>query len=210
MKLIGVYGGTFDPVHRAHVQIAREILQHAGLDHVRMIPCYQSPFRDRPQSSDAARLAMLHLATDADAELVIDERELSRQDTSFTVDTLKELKQEYPEDILCLIVGDDAFAAFTRWHNWQEILQLAHVLIARRPGYADHIDAEEQHLMDENSVDDAQQLTSQSAGLIHLCPVTQLPISATAVRTALAQGEPINTDLDENVKHYIEENGLYQ
>lgn len=210
MCLIGIFGGTFDPVHRAHIQVARDVYAALALDHVRLIPCHRSPLRDSPVVNDAQRLHMLRLATQGIAGLVVDARELNADSASYSVDTLHSLKQEFPQDHLCMIIGGDAFLQFTQWHRWQQILQLAHIIIAQRPGYTLQPGAVETRLLEELRVSDVTGLHASEAGRIYVCGVTQLEISATQLRATLARGDTPITDIDPGVKQYIQQSGLYQ
>jgi nicotinate-nucleotide adenylyltransferase len=134
-KLIGILGGTFDPVHYGHLKPAQEIFQRLRLDELRIVPCYRPVHRDPPIASPEQRLHMLQLALREFPRFTLDERELRRGGDSYTVDTLDELRQEFPQAVLCLLLGLDALEGFKEWRRWRQILKLAHLLICARPGY---------------------------------------------------------------------------
>ncbi len=136
--MIGVLGGTFDPVHFGHLRPALEVRQALGLEELRLIPLRQAVHRSQPQASPEQRLAMLRLAVQGAEGLRIDDRELRRVGESYTYDTLVDLRAELgPAVGLCLLVGGDAFRGFLTWHRPDDILSLAHLIVMRRPGGAD-------------------------------------------------------------------------
>src|SRR5690348_17366574 len=189
MRKIGIFGGSFDPVHFGHLRPALEILEALSLDHMRFIPSGQPPHRDAPVADAAQRLAMLKAAVAAEPRFQVDERELRRDAPSYTYDTLVELKAEHPHDRLVLVLGLDAFLGFTGWHRWREILELTHLVIAHRPGSSleGQVDRGEiARLVQEREVDDAQALLAPAAGRLMFQPVTQLEISSSQVRETAA------------------------
>lgn len=129
---IGVFGGTFDPVHVGHLAIAQAALDTAGLDRVVFVPARRSPLKDRePAASAADRLAMLVLATKDEPRFSVSRVELDREGPSYTVDTLEALR---PTGDLFLILGSDALADLAKWRSPERIRELAKILVARRPG----------------------------------------------------------------------------
>ena len=132
--MIGILGGTFDPIHHGHLRLAVEMREGLGLEELRLIPALQPPHREAPIAGAEDRLAMLEAAVARANALHIDTRELVREGPSYTVDTLLSLRAELPAQPLCLIIGMDAFCYLDTWHRWQDVLELAHIGIARRPG----------------------------------------------------------------------------
>lgn len=131
---VGIYGGSFDPVHNAHLAVALAALEQAKLDHVLFVPAHLAPLKGHaPLASDAQRLAMLRLALMDEPRFSIDEIELLRSGLSYTADTLEALKSSGE---LFLILGADAAASFSKWKDPDKITQLATVLVSNRPGYA--------------------------------------------------------------------------
>jgi nicotinate-nucleotide adenylyltransferase len=209
MRNIGIFGGSFDPVHFGHLRPALEILEALSLDHMRFIPSGQPPHRDAPVADAAQRLAMLKAAVAVESRFQIDERELRRAAPSYTYDTLAELKAEHAQDRLVLVLGLDAFRGFTRWHRWQEILELAHLVIAYRPGSSLETHGEIAMLMQEREVHDAQSLMAHMSGKIMLQPVTQLDISSSQVREIAARGGDIRFLVPEPVRALIQDSHCY-
>ncbi|HKV98022.1 MAG TPA: nicotinate-nucleotide adenylyltransferase [Gammaproteobacteria bacterium] len=192
MRKIGIFGGSFDPVHFGHLRPAFEILQTLALDEIRLVPAGKSPLRDPPVAPAALRLQMLQAAVHDAAHFIVDERELRRPGPSYTVDTLTELRQEFPQAQLALIVGMDAFLGFTEWHEWRSLFKYAHIIVAHRPGWELPGGSALTELLCERRVDSAAGLWTEAAGRVLLQPVTQLEISSTRIRAAIsAGGDPL-------------------
>lgn len=216
MRPIGIFGGTFDPVHYGHLRPALEVMEALELEELRLIPGRVPPHRGAPGASPEARLAMLRLAVADQPGFVVDEREMARAGPSYSVDTLSSLRIEYgPERPLCLIVGLDAFLGLGSWHRWEEIPKLAHIVVTHRPGWQ-----LEPHtvpgardalaLLERARLESRQALASAPAGGVWLEAVTQLEISATDVRRRRRAGRSIRYLLPDAVRRYIDENELYE
>ncbi|HAT40563.1 MAG TPA: nicotinate-nucleotide adenylyltransferase [Rheinheimera sp.] len=200
----GFYGGTFDPVHQGHVQLALFALQHCGLHSLDLIPCHLPPHRQAPTSA-AHRVAMLELALAPYPQLQINDLELSHQQPSYTVDTLTTLKQRYPNDSLCFLIGMDSLQYFTRWHRWQEILELAHLLVVDRPGYSAE-DGDAPELLARSQVTDLDALDRHAAGCIYRLANPPFDVSATLLRQNPTGAHPLQIPA---VADYIKQHGLY-
>ncbi|MCN4145125.1 MAG: nicotinate-nucleotide adenylyltransferase [Thiohalomonas sp.] len=209
MKLkapIGIYGGTFDPVHYGHLRPNLELCEIFALDHVRFIPAFQPPHRDVPQTSAEQRCEMLAQAIQIEPRFVLDDREIKRGGPSYTVVTLKSLRQDYPDNPLCLLMGMDAFSGIDRWYHWQELLDYAHIIVSQRPETDFHASEQWptaiQTLYQEHKR--ARQTISDSlCGTIRLEAVTQLSISATDIRNRLKNKQSIRFLMPEPVINLI-------
>ena len=135
MNPMGIFGGTFDPIHYAHLRTAFELQQALRLKEIRFLPAGNPPHRDQPIADAKLRLEMVQLAVAGQPGFLVDDREVRKAGPSYSVETLAELRHEYPDRSLCLIVGMDAFLSLPKWHQWQELLQLAHLVVAHRPGW---------------------------------------------------------------------------
>ena len=205
MRKIGIFGGSFDPIHFGHLRPALEILDALSLDSMRFIPSGQPPHRGAPAASAAQRLAMLQAALRDEPRFQVDERELQRAAPSYTVDTLTELRREHPADALVLVVGMDAFLGFPGWHRWREIFALAHVAVAHRPGWTLQTGGEIAELLRERKAE----ALAGTAGRVLLQPVTQFEISSTQVRETLARGGDVRWLVPEPVRAYIQDSHCY-
>ena len=210
---IGVFGGTFDPVHFGHLRPALEIKQQLGMASVHLIPCNIPPHRDEPHATAEQRCEMLQLALEGEPGLQLDRREVERSGPSYMVDTLKSLRREYgAQRPLCLIIGGDAFLGLPSWYHWQQLVQLAHIVVAHRPGWMlddKALDEPLKALMQQHRINEPQQLCASPAGGVLLLAVTQLAISATEIRQQVAAGGSANYLLPQSVWDYIRQQNLY-
>lgn len=188
MQALGILGGTFDPVHCGHLRLAIEMREQLGLSRVHLIPVSVPPHRAPPHAPAQARLSMLEAAARGVPELRVDERELQREGPSYTVDTLRSLREEYPDQALCLLLGMDAFAGLATWHRWRELLALAHIGVAQRPGARASLTGEIAGLFEERRATAVADLHAAPAGSIFVGEVPALDVSASRIRRLLASG----------------------
>lgn len=213
---VGLFGGTFDPVHYGHLRAAAEVRERLQLPELRLVPAGDPPHRGAPVATAVHRLAMLKLAVEEFPGMTVDAREVLRTGKSYTVTTLAELREELPGHALLLIVGIDAFAGLPTWHRWREIFELAHIVVVTRPGTT--IDGALSQTLHETwrtrHVNDATALESAASGAILSMPITPQPISATTIRRALLQGSSgiaqVRGLLPAAVLAYIDRNQLYR
>lgn len=209
MGPIGIFGGTFDPVHIGHLRTAYELRRHLRLDEVRFVPCGQPPHGKRPVAPAAVRLEMLRAALADQPGFVIDERELERSGPSYTVDTLMALRADLPSRPLALIVGMDAFVDIGSWHRTDEILELAHVIVAHRPGARLPDAGPAGRLLAAHGGADGAALAATPAGRILVHAVTQLEISSSAIRAAAGAGDSARFLVPDAVARIIATTGCY-
>ena len=209
-RLIGVLGGTFDPIHFGHLRPALEILQALELAEIRFVPCRIPAHRATPSITAEQRLALVRLATVGQPGFVADDRELRRAGPSYMVDTLTSLRAEVGGTPLCLILGTDAFRELPTWWRWRELSELAHIVVMQRPGMAPSFPPPLDAFVTPRVVCDALALRRQSVGGILFQSVTQLDISATRIRALLARGQSPRYLLPEAVLADIHDRGLYR
>jgi nicotinate-nucleotide adenylyltransferase len=208
--MIGLLGGTFDPIHFGHLRPALELLQLLELEELHLVPLAVAVHRGAPAASPALRLAMAEAAVAGQPGLRVDGREVRRAGPSYTVDTLRELRREAPGPSLCLCIGADAFNDFLAWRRPLDILDLAHLVVMQRPDTPPPATPALVRLLAERQVADVQALRRQPAGGILFQPVTQLQISATAIRALVAAGRSPRYLLPESVLAIIQREGLYR
>lgn len=184
---LAIFGGTFDPIHLGHLCVAWEAAELLDAD-VLMMPSGLPPHRAPPVASSTQRLALLQVALQGQSRLILDARELARSGPSYTVDTLIELRAEYGERPLILLLGADAFAGLPGWHGWQQLFELAHIGVLSRPGEQSPLPDALARETADRWVDSATVLRATSAGRVIALAVTPLEISATRIRGLLADG----------------------
>lgn len=186
--LLGILGGTFDPIHLGHLRLAEEVGEALQLDRVHFVPVAVPPHRPQPELPAEARLDLVATAVAENPRFVADDRELRRTGTSYTIDTLQDFHRSHPGHHRVLILGMDAFNGLTQWHRWRELLAWAHIAVATRPGAEPSVSAVQ--LLDAHGVS-AAQLPARSAGGICQIEITRLDISATAIRSAMNAGHSV-------------------
>ena len=212
---IGIFGGTFDPIHYGHLRLAEEVAEAAKLAEVRFIPSGTPPHRSHAAAEAHHRLEMARLATAANSRFSVDERETKRSGFAYTFDTLTELRRELGEQqSLALLLGADAFLDLATWHRWHELFGLAHFVVAYRPGYP--IDTWQSRMPEPLAHEYAARSMQQPlavhlapAGGIAAVPMTGLDISATFLRNALRNHDSARYLTPDAVLDYIRSNNLY-
>ena len=208
--MIGIYGGTFDPIHFGHLRSALEVAEQLSLTKVLMILSAQPPHRDTPQVSIQHRWQMLQLALSGQSRLIADDREILRDGPSYTYDTLLAVREEVGDAPLCLILGGDVFARLTTWYRWQELLDLAHIVVMRRAGESVRWGSQVKQYYAKVATGESSALSLAPAGAIYELDVTPLDISATSIRQRLLAGREVRYLIPDSVLMYIEQNKLYQ
>ena len=213
-KPLGLFGGTFDPVHFGHLRLAEESIAQLGLGGVRWIPAGQPPHRETPQVTAVQRLEMVLRSTAKNAEFSVDASEVEAAAPSYTVHTLERLRAELgTEQSLVLLVGADAFAGLASWRRWRDIFALAHIAVSHRPGFPVEISSLPHELATEfndRRLTDVSGLKDAPAGRIATFAMTQLAISATQIRKLLANGLSPRYLLPDSVLDYIQHHQLYR
>lgn len=211
---IGILGGTFDPIHYGHLRLAEEMLELANLQQIRFIPTGTPPHRDTPQVSAQHRSEMVRLAIADQPAFVLDDREVRRATKCYTVDTLRELRAELgATQPLCLLMGGDAFLQLHTWHEWENLFDLAHIVVGYRPGYAleERIHSATPELREhyQQRLCAAGDLSQQPCGGIVELAIPKLEISATLIRSRVAEHRTIRYLLPNAVADYIHQHHLY-
>jgi len=209
MQPIGIFGGTFDPIHYGHLRTAFELWQELRLAEVRFLPAGNPPHRLAPHVSAELRLAMVRAAVADEKCFVVDDREVRRTGMSYSVDTLIELRSELPDRSLCLILGMDAFLSMPNWHRWRELFDLAHIVVAHRPGWKAPTLGPLGEVMVDRGTGSVRDLHENKAGRVYIHAGTQLEISSTDLRQVFTSGQDPRYLVPEEVRKIIRETGCY-
>ena len=207
MRHIGLFGGTFNPMHRGHLLAANSVLTQLKLDEIRFLPAAHSPFKPRPGVSDVHRVEMLNLAIMDDHALRVDTRELQRPGPSYTIDTLADLAVEHPDDRLYLLIGMDAWLQFEHWHRWKEFTNYCHLVVLSRPGFASPALPE---YWENRQLSDTQELKKTSIGKLIFLVVPACDAASSNIREQIRQGHSTEANLLESTGLYIEDHKLYR
>lgn len=208
---IGIFGGTFDPVHFGHLRMVQEVAEYCSLESVRMIPAGIPPHRSRPQCEAIHRLEMVRIAASGNPLLVPDDRETRKTMPCYSVETLTELRSELGKDKpICLMVGADAFLGLATWHEWERIFDLAHVIVAQRPGFDLALKGPLSEEYEKRREKDPAVLRHLPSGKILNVDITLLDISSSMIRQCLARGKSVRYLLPDAVLDYIRSHGLYR
>lgn len=213
--MIGIFGGTFNPIHFGHLRSVLEITETLKLSEMHIVPCGRPPHREEPATNRQQRLEMVQLAIAGEARLSIDDTEINRPGPSYTVDTLSALRDEVGEKPVCLLLGVDAFLGLEAWHHWRQLTDLAHLVVMHRPGWllkqqGGRLSQSLQQCLEQRQIQDIDVLNRQPSGMILMQAVTQLEISSSHIRTLVAQGKTIRYLVPEAVRVMIEQQGLYK
>jgi len=209
MQPIGLFGGAFDPIHYGHLRTAFELWQALKLSEVRLLPTGSPPHRAELHASAEVRLQMVRVAVADQSAFLVDDREVRRSGVSYSIDTLTELRAEYPQRSLCLLLGMDAFLGLPNWHRWREIFDLAHIVVAHRPGWRAPTLGPLGEVMVDRGTGNIRELHDLAAGKIYVHAGTQLEISSTELRQLLVAGRDPRYLVPDSVRQIIFETGCY-
>ncbi len=206
---IGLFGGTFDPIHYGHLRTAFELWQLLRLAEVRFLPAGNPPHREQPLANPELRLRMVRAAVSGQPSFTVDDREMRRGGVSYSVDTLAELRAEYPDRSLCLLLGMDAFLGLPHWHRWRDLLGLAHIVVAHRPGWKAPTQGPLGEVMVDHGTGAIRELHEKTAGRIYVHAVTQLEISSTDLRQLVVAGRDPRYLVPDEVRQILLETQCY-
>ncbi|EMH4108186.1 nicotinate-nucleotide adenylyltransferase [Serratia marcescens] len=210
--LHALFGGTFDPIHYGHLRPVEALAAEVGLNRVTLLPNHVPPHRPQPEANAQQRLKMVELAIAGNPLLAVDDRELHRTTPSYTIETLETIRKERgAAQPLAFIIGQDSLLTLHKWHRWQALLDVCHLLVLARPGYNDRMDTPElQQWLERHRTADPALLSRRPHGHIYLADTPELEISATEIRQRRHQGLNCDDLLPRPVQRYIELQGLYR
>lgn len=206
---IGIFGGTFDPVHLGHLRAAEEVQSLLSLQQVIFVPCGTPALGKQAHATAEQRLQMVLLATKGLAGFAVDRYEVDQPGPSYAYDTLRYLRTLHAETPLCFIVGVDAFLHLEKWHRWQQLFGLAHFVVIQRPGYSLPAQGKLPAWVRQRWTDSPEPLHQSTHGRIFVCQITPHDISATAIRSRIAAVQKLEHLLPDRVQQYIVDNSLY-
>ena len=197
--MIGIYGGSFDPIHLGHLKTATTLKTELQLDHLFLLPCCEPVHKDGLKYPSNDRLKMLNLALEKFSTLEIDSREILRGGGSYMIDTLHELKQIYKDEPICLIIGMDSFLKIKTWKDWQEFSKLVHLVILQRQGF-NNIDSS---LDSFHNTKEVNELRLESNGLLYFSNCPKINISSSDIRDRIAANQNLDDLLPKSVINYL-------
>lgn len=212
MRLVGILGGTYNPIHYGHLRMAQELADALNLAEVRFIPSANPPHKDDVTVSAEHRAKMVDLAIADNPLFTLDECELKRDGASFTIDTLIELSESLGGDTaLCLIMGSDAFVKLNTWHRWQSLLDYAHIILVQRPSTQpqEKLPSELEALLHDHYTELHDDLMHENAGFITMQAISAQDISSTRVRELLGNKQSVKYLVPDVVDKYISQQKLY-
>jgi nicotinate-nucleotide adenylyltransferase len=203
--MIGIFGGTFNPVHNGHLQLAKQALERLALDQVHFLPCANPVHRGAPQVSNQDRLNMIRLSIANEGQFSVNTLELDRGGASFMIDTLREVREQYPHESISLMLGADAFNGLLGWRQPTKILNLAHLIVCQRPQVRLNKD-----IFNERWVQSAEDLQREKFGHVLPLAIKQSSCSSTEIREQLSVSKSVISCLPKSVLEYIVNNHLYE
>jgi nicotinate-nucleotide adenylyltransferase len=206
---LAMLGGAFDPVHYGHLRTAYELHAALRLEEIRFVPSANPPHRDGHIATGEQRMQMLESALDGLSWARADDIELQRDGPSWSVLTLADMRAVAGDRSLCMIIGMDAFLGLADWHRWEELGELAHLVVAHRPGWVPPEQGVLGDLLHRRQTDDAQALHEAAAGHIYVHEVTQLDIASSAIRAGIKVGLAPSYLVPEPVNEIIRASGCY-
>ncbi|UAX02697.1 nicotinate-nucleotide adenylyltransferase [Proteus terrae] len=211
-QAIALYGGTFDPIHYGHLHPVEALSGLIGLKEVIWLPNNIPPHRPQPEASSQQRLEMVRLALEPYSSFTVDTRELEKPTPSYTIETLRDFRKEIGDkQPLAFIIGRDSLLSINTWHQWEDLLEVCHLLVCARPGYQTHFDsAQMQKWLTKHQTHQQEDIHCLPAGKIFLADTPLYNISATDIRARHKAGLDCHDLLPNSVEDYIRQQQLYK
>ena len=199
MPRIGLFGGTFDPIHNGHLHIARSLADELDLESVILLPAGDPYHKTTPRTAAHHRLAMAEIAAQADSRLAVSDCDIVRQGATYTHDTVQIFRQHFPAAELWLLIGMDSLLQLHTWHRWQNLVRQCRIAAAPRPGSS---------LAQAPAPLQSWLAEALPQGRLHILRAEPLPISSSQIRQQLATGHT-SPDISPEVLSYIQQHQLY-
>ena len=212
---LGIFGGTFDPIHNGHIYPVLEAANQTGIHNIALMPNYLPGHKNAASSSSEHRLAMVKRVCEQFPIFYPEPFEIEQAKVTYSIDTLLVFRQKYPDTPLCFFIGSDSLYSLPSWHRWQELLGLCHFVVCQRPCDLAHYQSSAhwptvQRLLQQYQVTQAEKLHSSVAGCIYLANTSEINLSSSQIRAQLAQGQSPHNVLPSAINQYIEQHKLYQ
>ena len=207
-QFIGIFGGTFDPVHKGHTEIIKNLFELIPLDKVIVIPNGKAPHK-KVSVNSKERLKMVSSAFQDIDKVVIDDREIKKNDPSYAISTLKELIEENEDNSLVWIMGSDAFSEIDSWYQWQDFVEMVNIIVMVRPNHEISMDSEAFNIMSTRQTIDKESLHT-GRGKMYLLKIRPIEITSTEIRNKIIEGKDVSEFLLEEVNELISKGNLYQ
>jgi len=208
--MIAIFGGTFDPVHFGHINMAKQCLGQCQLDKLYFMPCAIPAHKTAPAISNNHRVNMLKLAIKPFPHFEIDLRELNRQGPSYSLLSLQELRAEHPDSGILFLMGMDSFNSLDKWYQWQEIIKLCHIVVYQRPGQTCSVQGKLRAYQQQATISQAGDLSQSKAGKLFFLQGNQIAAASSSIRQRLKTNIHETELLSPEVSQYIIEQQLYQ
>ncbi len=211
MKSLAIFGGTFDPIHFGHLKTSLQIQDCFHFDAFHFLPCNRPVLKAPAFATNEQRIRMIELALEGLNGFSLDCREINSPSPSYMVTSLTSIRKEHPLASITLIMGYDAFVSLPKWHQWEQLLDLAHLLVIQRVEFANQsLPAVLQKLLKDHQTQSKSKLLQQKAGCIFLFDAGQVDVSSTNIRKAVQEAKSFENKLPKTVYDYIKINKLYQ
>lgn len=209
-SILGVFGGTFDPIHFGHITPLLEATQELNLKEIKLIPCHIPPHKASPKVSSHRRLEMVRLLCEKFPTFNADSRELNHDKPSYSYDTLQSLRQEFPLRPLVFFMGMDSYVTLDQWYRWRELFGLCHIVVCKRPGKYPALSNQLRSALTDRVVNNPAVLHRCIAGKVYFAHTTEMAISSTLLKQRLSSGLNCSDLLPDVIKDYIELHALYR
>ena len=206
---LGIFGGTFDPIHMGHIKPVMEAASQLNINKIALIPCHIPPHKNPASTSSEHRLAMVKLVCQQYPMFFPDGREIKRDKPSYSIDTLRELRRLQPNTPLCFFIGMDSLLSLPTWHHWQELFKLCHFVVCQRGGQTPQFSTQISQLLKERQVTAPFEIQKSLAGKIVIANTNVVAISSTELRVRIAKQLPVDGLIPDPVLNYIQQNSLY-
>jgi nicotinate-nucleotide adenylyltransferase len=207
---LGIFGGTFDPIHIGHIEPVIEAAKQVNIDKIALLPCHIPTHKGVSNTSSQHRLEMVKLTCQEYPLFYPDDRDIKRGIPTYSIDTLREFRQQFPTRPLCFFIGMDSLLSINSWYQWQKLFELCHFVVCQRPNYDTDLSPEIVHLLQHRQVTDTRALQQSLGGKIYLAKTKKITLSSTTLRQYLRNNVPVDGLIPESVINYIQQYKLYQ